>query len=44
MNNLPVDRALSIYGAPANRSDRKGTRDLLVQVSDETKAQKTTTA
>ena len=26
---LPVDRALSIYGAPANRSETKGTRERL---------------
>ena len=27
MNNLPVDRALSIYGALADRSETKGARD-----------------
>ena len=27
MNILPVDRALSIYGAPANRSETKGARE-----------------
>jgi hypothetical protein len=29
MNILPVDRALSIYGALANRSETKGARELL---------------
>ena len=29
MDNLPVDRALSIYGALADRSETKGTRELL---------------
>jgi hypothetical protein len=29
MNILPVDRALSIYGALANRSERKGVRERL---------------
>ena len=29
MNNLPVDRALIIYGALANRSETKGARQLL---------------
>lgn len=29
MNNLPVDRALSIYGALANRSETKGARERL---------------
>jgi predicted transcriptional regulator len=29
MNNLPVDRALSIYEALADRSETKGARDLL---------------
>ena len=27
MNSLPVDRALSIYGALADRSETKGARD-----------------
>lgn len=31
MNNLPVDRALSIYGALADRSEMKGTRARLSQ-------------
>ena len=29
MNVLPVDRALSIYGALANRSETKGVRERL---------------
>ena len=29
MHTLPVDRALSIYGALADRSERKGARELL---------------
>jgi hypothetical protein len=29
MNNLPVDRALSIYGVLANRSETKGAREKL---------------
>jgi hypothetical protein len=29
MNILPVDRALSIYGVLANRSEAKGTRERL---------------
>ena len=29
MNTLPVDRALSIYGALANRTETKGARDKL---------------
>jgi hypothetical protein len=29
MNVLPVDRALSIYGALANRSETKGARERL---------------
>jgi hypothetical protein len=29
MNTLPVDRALSIYGALANRSEAKGARERL---------------
>ena len=29
MNTLPVDRALAIYGAIANRSELKGTRERL---------------
>jgi hypothetical protein len=29
MNILPVDRALSIYGALANRSETKGAREKL---------------
>ena len=29
MNTLPVDRALIIYGALANRSETKGTRERL---------------
>jgi hypothetical protein len=29
MNILPVDRALSIYGALADRSEAKGARELL---------------
>jgi hypothetical protein len=29
MNNLPVDRALSIYGALADRSEPKGVREQL---------------
>jgi hypothetical protein len=29
MNNLPVDRTLSIYGALANRSETKGARERL---------------
>ena len=29
MINLPVDRALAIYGALADRSETKGVRDLL---------------
>jgi hypothetical protein len=29
MNMLPVDRALAIYGAIANRSELKGTRERL---------------
>ena len=29
MNILPVDRALSIYGALANRSEAKGAREAL---------------
>ena len=29
MNILPVDRALSIYGALANRSETKGARERL---------------
>ena len=29
MNILPVDRALSIYGALADRSETKGTRERL---------------
>jgi hypothetical protein len=29
MNILPVDRALSIYGALANRSETKGSRERL---------------
>jgi hypothetical protein len=29
MNILPVDRALSIYGALADRSETKGARELL---------------
>ena len=29
MNILPVDRALSIYGALANRSETKGSREKL---------------
>jgi hypothetical protein len=29
MNILPVDRALSIYGALADRSEAKGTREQL---------------
>jgi hypothetical protein len=29
MNMLPVDRALSIYGALANRAETKGARDKL---------------
>ena len=29
MNNLPVDRALSIYGALADRSETKGARERL---------------
>jgi hypothetical protein len=31
MNTLPVDRALSIYGALANRAEAKGARDKLSQ-------------
>ena len=44
MNNLPVDRALSIYGALADRSETKGTRDLLSRYLMKPKAKKTTTA
>jgi hypothetical protein len=29
MNTLPVDRALTIYGALANRSETKGARERL---------------
>ena len=29
MNNLPVDRALSIYGTLADRSETKGARERL---------------
>ena len=29
MNSLPVDRALSIYGALADRSETKGARERL---------------
>jgi hypothetical protein len=29
MNNLPVDRTLSIYGALADRSETKGARERL---------------
>ena len=29
MNILPIDRALSIYGALANRSETKGAREQL---------------
>jgi hypothetical protein len=29
MNTLPVDRALTIYGALANRSETKGAREQL---------------
>jgi hypothetical protein len=31
MNILPVDRALNIYGALANRSETKGTRHRLTK-------------
>jgi hypothetical protein len=31
MNTLPVDRALSIYGALADRSETKGARDRLTK-------------
>jgi hypothetical protein len=31
MNILPVDRALSIYGALANRSEMKGVRERLAR-------------
>jgi hypothetical protein len=31
MNMLPVDRALTIYGALADRSEAKGVRDRLSQ-------------
>ena len=31
MNILPVDRALSIYGALANRSETKGVRERLTK-------------
>jgi hypothetical protein len=31
MNILPVDRALAIYGAIANRSELRGTREQLSQ-------------
>jgi hypothetical protein len=33
MNILPVDRALSIYGALANRSETKGARERLSKAS-----------
>lgn len=29
MNNLPVDRAISLYGTLANRSETKGARERL---------------
>jgi ABC-type uncharacterized transport system fused permease/ATPase subunit len=31
MNTLPVDRALTIYGALADRSETRGARDLLTK-------------